>query len=152
MRYTSRIAFAALLPLLCSAPGNAKTEKVRPEKVTVSLVARSTAAHVSWGESQDVYLAEMRGAEGGAATWIKLVDEYPGTAVPLIRVAYYVQKDLALRVIRDSQCDAPLSQIPLRTAPGDAMAILAVRLSYSPMRSDLPGGAEQIPCYRNYRK
>lgn len=154
MGYRKQIAFAALLPLLCAASSQGKTEKIRPEKVNVTLVARSTASHISWGKSQDVYLAQMTDVAtvGAVPSWIKLVDEYPGMVGPLVRGVSNEPKELSLRVVRDTQCDVPLGQIPLRTAPGDSMAIMEMRLGYTPTRSDMPTATDLIPCYRTYKR
>jgi len=97
-----------------------------------------------------VYLVMIR-TPNGVPLLATLVDEYPSwqTHIPVMELTS--AEDVSLRLRRDPGCDRERADIVIRTAPGDAMAVLPQRLGYMPQlpRSVPPG--EVIPCYRVLR-
>ncbi len=131
-------------------------EKIRPIKVTVQFLAESTAVRSSWAMNQYVYLVEVvshRDYSNSGAMLARLIDEFPPYDTSGSSSAMkIVSTGAAMRIVRDASCDVAYAKMPLRTAPGDPLAILPERLGYHP---DLPravGEDEVVPCYRIVRR
>jgi hypothetical protein len=124
----------------------------RAFKAGVRFLATSTSVRSGTGENQDVYLVEItlpgRADEVGVG---RLVDEYPPyrAAIPSTTLVSAVGGTFRLR--RDRECDVTFARMPLRTFPGDPMAILADPLGYSPTLPRPVSATELLPCYRTIR-
>jgi hypothetical protein len=82
---------------------------------------------------------------------VRLIDAYPNEAPPLPFATLTSESGTLLFVKRDVQCDRPFGELLLRTAPGDAMAILPERLGYQPQMIGTPNSDNVVPCYRTLR-
>ena len=101
--------------------------------------------------NEDAYLAEFVPTTGGESVLLRLVDEYPNAMALIFEDGRRLQTGTSLRIRRDELCDLPFAGMPLRTAPGDPMAILPVRLNYKPKLANSPPPDEILPCYRPVR-
>lgn len=126
-------------------------QRVRPAKVRVRFLATSTFVRGVGGTNEDIYLAELLGADG-EPTLIRLIDEYSNLINPLDRASVTSQSGTILPVIRDPNCDLAYGQMILRTAPGDPLAILPERLGYEPQLDNTPKPDAPLPCYRTARR
>jgi hypothetical protein len=140
------LAFSILIE---TAP--AKTPHLRPQKALVRFLAASTCIRVSLGRSQDLYLVEIALHTGSEPVLARLMDEPLPYQPPLSRDILTSTTGTILRVKRDEQCDLPYGKMLLRTAPGDLMAIIPVKLHYQPQLSKTPAPDEVLPCYRTMR-
>jgi hypothetical protein len=129
----------------------ARTSHIRPFKARTHFFATSTSIRGTWGTNQDIYLAEIIPHEGSLPVLIRLIDEYLTFQVPLSVDSITSTTGTTLRIIRDVRCDIQYSQMQLRTAPGDPMAILHERLGYQPQLSRTPAPDEVLYCYRTVR-
>lgn len=146
--YAGAIVFLAVLAVTCEAERHHK----HILRTTVRFLATSTRVHSADAPNQDVYLIELTATKAGERQTIaSLVDEYPPWQAALTVRVLTAQAGVVLRLSRDTDCDIPLAQMPLRAAPGDPMAILPERLGYEPklpfaIQPDIP-----LPCYRLVR-
>jgi hypothetical protein len=121
-------------------------------KAHVHFLATSTSVHFGEGWNQDIYLIELAGrAPGGQPTLARLIDEYPSYRSALSRSTLASESGRAFRLVRDSDCDRLITQMPLRTTPGDPAAILPEKLGYSPDLSSAASHETLLPCYRLVR-
>jgi hypothetical protein len=102
------------------------------EKALVRFLATSTLFRTTRGTNEDAYLAEMKRPKKNERILVRLMDAYPNRFAPLSRAVLQSPSGTVLIVKRDIECDRPFGQILLRTAPGDPMAILPERMSYTP--------------------
>lgn len=123
----------------------------RGHKVQVRFVATSTLVRGTWGQNEDIYLAELSLSHDTESVLVRLIDAYPNEAPPLSREILMSDSGILLRVRRDSECDRPSAQMLLRTAPGDPMAILLERLEYEAPSDRKPNPERILPCYRTVR-
>lgn len=121
-------------------------------KAHTRFLATSTCIRGTWGLNLDVYLAEIVPIKGSDPVLVRLIDEYRDLDPPLSVATLTSPTGTTLQVRRDQQCDMPYGRIPLRTAPGDPMAILHERLGYQPQLSKTPDSHEVLPCYRVIRR
>ena len=121
----------------------------RAFRASVRFLATSTSVRSSMGESQDVYLVEVRFLNGSDEPSIsRLIDEYPPYRAAISLQILRSETATTIRVRRDHGCDLRLGNMPLRTAPGDPSAILPEPLGFEP---SLPRPVEKsaiLPCYR----
>jgi hypothetical protein len=120
-------------------------------KADVRFIATSTAIRGTWGNNEDVYLAEFVPNAGAEPVLFRLVDQYPNFMSPLPLDVLTSKTGTMLRITRDAQCDLPYARMSLRTAPGDQRAILRTRLNYRPQLVRTPEPDEVLPCYRTVR-
>ena len=118
----------------------------RGQKALVRFWATSTLVRGTWGLNQDIYLAELRFPKQHESVLMRLIDAYPNEWPPLSREVLVSQSGTELRIKRDSRCDLSFSRMQLRTAPGDPMAILPVRLGYSPHLQIIPSSSPLSLC------
>lgn len=122
------------------------------EKRKVLFLATSSLVRGTWGYDLDTYLAEFVPANGDERLLIHLVDDYPNFAPPLSTDVLTSSSGTVLKVKRDRQCDMPITQMKLRSAPGDPIAALPVPQSYEPLLEPRPAPEAVLPCYRIIRK
>lgn len=127
------------------------SSKSRTVRAHVRFLATSTSIRSSWAGNQDVYLSQIE-FNGSAKTLARLIDEYPSYRVALPYEVLTSASATSFRLRRDRGCDVAYGLMPLRTAPGDPMAILPEPLSFQPALSELMDPAEVIPCYRVVRR
>jgi hypothetical protein len=141
-----------VLLVLIIVSGAAGQRHAHVLKAQVHFLATSTSVHSGEGQNQDIYLIELMGsAPGGRPTFARLVDEYPSYRAALARSTLVSESSRVFRLRRDPDCDGLITQMPLRTAPGDPAAVLPERLDYRP---DLPSAVPPdtlLPCYRLVR-
>jgi hypothetical protein len=140
---------ACVLALSMTATG--KTPRVRPIKAHVHFLATSTCVRGTRGMNEDVYLAEIATQPDSDAKLVRLVDEYLNYRPALLAESLTSKEGTTLRITRDTRCDLPYSRMLLRTAPGDPMAVIPVKLSYKPQLLRTPEPDEILPCYRTAR-
>lgn len=151
----SRAASLLVPVLLMLAPVSpAFARQGKPTKMLVRFLATSTSVRISEGDSEDVYLVEVRSAKriDGAMEVARLVDRYPAYLPSLPLQTLRSTSGTVLHLVRDATCDTVTGQMPIRTAPGDPEAILPERLGY---HVDLPAGygpGADLPCYRLVRR
>ena len=125
----------------------------RTVRANVRFLATSSSVRSDWGGNEDIYLAEIEfngtAREIGLA-W--LIDEYPPYRVSIPASVLTSASANHFRLARDRSCDLALGLMPLRTAPGDPMAILPEPLHFQPDLPEPVGPAEVIPCYRVIRR
>jgi len=141
---------AVIALLVLSGIASAKTRQPRPVKAQVRFLATSQSIRGTWGANEDVYLAEIA-VSVGDKTLVRLIDKYPNLRSPLSTDSLTSTSGTILLLRRDTQCDMPFGKIQLRTAPGDRMAILPVKLKYQPQLLKNPEPNEILPCYRTVR-
>jgi hypothetical protein len=134
-----------------STIGTAASGRSHNLKAQVHFVAASTSVHSGLGTSQDVYLVEMTPHGYDETILARLIDEYPPYRVRLSHEILISVEGATLRIRRDPTCDAAFALMPLRTAPGDPMAILPERLGFQPKLLNPIGPDEVLPCYRTVR-
>jgi hypothetical protein len=118
------------------------------KKTKVRVLATSTLIRNTWGSNEDTYLAELLFDRNDESILVRLIDSYPNEAPPLSRAALTSSAGTILRVKRDQGCDLPYSRLQLRSAPGNSMAMLPVKLSYQPKMDRAPAPESILPCYR----
>jgi hypothetical protein len=119
----------------------------------VHFLATSTSLRSSIGESQDVYLAEIElPHSGGEIILARLLDEYPPYRIGIPPQVLGADKSHHIRLRRDRSCDRSYGIMPIRTAPGNPMAILPERLGFQPVLPRDVNPTEILPCYRTVRK
>lgn len=121
------------------------------QKARVRFLATSTLIRGTFGQNEDTYLAQVFNARGEESYLIRLVDAYPNEAPPLSVAMLTSDSGTLLRIQRDLRCDRLYGEMPLRTAPGDPMALLLERLSYQPRMEHVPQPESLLPCYRAVR-
>jgi len=150
-RLFAKVGMIVLLAGVSSSPLKAWPHK-HGHKVQVRFLATSTLVRGTWAQNEDTYLAELNLSHGTESVLVRLVDAYPNEAPPLSREVLTSQSGTALRVNRDAECDRPFGEMPLRTAPGDPMAILLEPLSYHPPLHWTPATGMILPCYQILRR
>lgn len=148
---TVRLA-GIVIALVLSANVAGAWHRKRGEKVQIHFLATSTLIRNTWGQNEDTYLAQLLFPKQNEAVLVRLVDVYPNEWPPISRDVLISQSATPIRVKRDSGCDLPFSQMLLRTAPGDPLAILPERLRYVPVMDKMPAMGKNIPCYRILRR
>jgi hypothetical protein len=137
------------LIIVCGAAGQ-RHEHVL--KAHVHFLATSTSVHFGEGQSQDIYLIELAAnTPGGQPTLARLVDEYPSSGSAFSAGILRSSIGTTLRLRRDFDCDITLSQMPIRTAPGDPLAALPVALGFQPALMATATPDDVLPCYRTAR-
>lgn len=117
----------------------------------VRFLATSTITRNSFGENHDVYLIEIDGQDESGATLARLEDIYPPYRNALPETILKSSRWGRLKIIRDQSCDVAFGAMPLRTAPGDPIAILPKRLGFHPHMAKAPDPNDVLPCYRTAR-
>jgi hypothetical protein len=145
-----RVAVVVTFSIL-SGIAAAKTPRIRPLKAHVHFFATGACVRGTLGGNQDTYLAEIVPQSGADPVLARLIDEFLTYQSPISVEALTVPDGTILRIRRDTQCDLPYGQIPLRTAPGDPMAIVRAKLHYQPHLVRTPTQDEVLPCYRTVR-
>jgi hypothetical protein len=138
----------ALLTLLLTI--TAQAYPGRASKMHVHFLATSTSVREHLGQSQDVYLIEIT-TENDGPVLARLVDQYPPYGAPLSSEVLTSSTGTTLKITRDRMCDIGFAQMPLRTAPGDPMAILAESLGFRPRLARAIAPSEVLPCYRTVK-
>jgi hypothetical protein len=139
---------AAMLPPLAAA----RAARLHPLVMRVHFLANSVSVRSGYYESEDVYLAEVLLAKRrDPAVLARLVDDYAPYLGPMrpeiLRAAHHTK----LRLLRDSSCDIAFGDMPLRTEPGDMLAILPIQLEYRPQLPEVVRPEQILPCYRIVR-
>jgi hypothetical protein len=101
-------------------------------KTHIHFLATSTSFRSSLARGQDVYLVELTARAGGEPVLARLIDEYPAYRAPLSLETLTTATGAIPKVRRDTTCDIAFGALPLRTEPGDPMAILPERLGFQP--------------------
>lgn len=143
------ILYTAVSLMLAALAMDATADRLHLPRAHVTFLATGTSVHGSLGESQDVYLIEITEGESDQPVLARLIDEYPPdrSALP----PETVTSGGTLKVRRDRRCDIAIAQMPIRTAPGDPMAILPERLGFKPHLPRKVAASEVLPCYRTAR-
>lgn len=148
-----------VLPLLVVAlvgPHSAHASppsKARTINAGVKFLATSSSVRSSWAGNVDIYLAELRlGGRPAENTLAWLIDEYPSGRSGISTDILTATDITMFRLHRDRGCDAAFGSMPLRTAPGDPMAILPEPLSFYPVLPEPTPPQSIVPCYRIVRR
>ncbi|HTW80610.1 MAG TPA: hypothetical protein VME23_13775 [Terracidiphilus sp.] len=151
-----KTTFALMLTVVIASPLSVRA--IRPSKnpmlkAQVRFLATSTSIHAGIGRRQDVYLVEIElpGFRGQSAL-ARLIDDYPPYRVAIPREQLTSELPVNARVRRDRTCDLSFALIPLRTPPGDPMAILPEPLGFEPTLPRPVAPDELLPCYRTVRR
>ncbi|MGB9144547.1 MAG: hypothetical protein WCC14_01880 [Acidobacteriaceae bacterium] len=124
-----------------------------PVEARVRFLATSTSMRSTYAGDEDVYLAEVVISEKtDDGLLVRLVDDYPEYRRPISSEILQAAHFTRFRLLRDTNCDIAFTDMPLRTAPGDPMAILPVKLTYRPKLPDAVQPEEILPCYRIVRR
>jgi hypothetical protein len=127
--------------------------KARTIKAGVKFLATSSSVRSGWAGNMDIYLAELRlGASPTENTLAWLIDEYPSGRSGISTDILTAADITVLRLHRDRGCDTAFGSMPLRTAPGNPMAILPEPLSFHPVLPDPTPPQSILPCYRIVRR
>lgn len=118
----------------------------------VRFLATSTSVHDGDGQWEDVYLAAVLPASSSGGFLVRLVDDYPSYRASLPREELTSGAVVALRLRRDPGCDRPYGEIPLRTAPGEPLAVFPARLGFQPALPNPVEPSQILPCYRTVRR
>lgn len=149
---SSRFGIAQVMFMaLFSGITTAKTDRPRPVKAQVRFLATSSCIRGTWGSNQDVYLTEIVLHAGSEPVLARLMDEFLPFQLPLSVDSLTSTAGTILRIRRDEQCDMPYAKMQFRTAPGDPMAIIPIKLHYEPILPRTPAPDEVLPCYRIVR-
>lgn len=133
-----------------SAPA-IKRSQSRIVRARVRFLATSSTVRSRWGGNEDIYLAEIQFSGAARETSLAwLVDEYPPYRVS-IPAAALTSASTVFRLKRDRGCDVAYGLMPLRTAPGDPMAIFPGLLSFRPILPEQIEPSDIIPCYQVVR-
>lgn len=151
LRFFAQIAVVVSVAVVATSPLNAWPHK-HGQRAQVRFLATSTLIRGTWGQNEDTYLAQMILPRQNEAVLVRLVDAYPNETPPLSRAVLISDSGTVLRVQRDEGCDRRFGEFPLRTAPGDPMAILLEPLSYRPHLDHSPQPESLLPCYRTVRQ
>jgi hypothetical protein len=150
-RIQVRITF--LLTAVFAQPSPIIAHSVIPaEKAQVRFPATGAPIRNARHWKDDTYLAELNFPHSNESILIRLIDACPSEAPPISREVFESDAGAVLPVRRDAECDRPFGQILLRTAPGDPMAILPVKLEYQPLLSETIGPNSVLRCYRTVRR
>lgn len=138
------------IPLLLSATlsGTAATKHPPLLKATVRFLATSTSIRGIWGPSQDVYLIELFLRGSDQPVLARLMDDNPEYHEIFLAKRLTSATGTTLKVWRDQTCDIAFDRMPLRTPPGDLLAILPERLGYQPKLWRPVQPDEILPCYQ----
>lgn len=147
----ARIVLMAMVIFTFATPGGAWPHK-QEQKARVRFLATSTLIRGTWGQNEDTYLAQLDFRRNDEKVLVRLMDAYPNETPPLSMDALKSDAGTVLRVLRDRQCDRPYGEMPLRTAPGDPMAILLEPLRYRPHLDAIPEPSAILLCYRTVRQ
>jgi hypothetical protein len=150
-RFYVRLTILSLLIIVTCSTAFAWTHK-KGQKARVTFLATSTLIRGTFGPNEDTYLAELSLDKDSEHVLIRLIDAYPNEAPPLSQQDLIAPSGITLRVRRDFECDRPYGQMIIRTAPGDPMAILPVRLEFQPQLERVPSSNARLPCYRIARR
>lgn len=139
----------ALLAMLAASANIAAARDHRQvQRLRVRFLATGSEIHGTWGMNEDDFLASKVSRDGTEGQLIFLVDEYVSGTLSLSRDVLTSESGTVLRLKRDTMCDRPFGQIPLRAAPGDPLAILPISLQYDPQLPKPPDSNEVIACFR----
>ena len=112
----------------------------KPLKATVQILAISSSSRQSFAGNQDVYLADVE-LKDGSHQFARLIDQYPGFALPIRTSLLNTRPLLTLQVTREPECDIRGAQIYLAQS-GSAIFNGSVRDSLE-SRVD-----QVVPCFR----
>jgi hypothetical protein len=122
-------------------------------KGRIRFLATTTSIRSSWAGNQDIYLATIQfQGRGDEAALARVIDEYPSYRVAIPSEVLASSSSTSFRLRRDRSCDVAYGLMSIRTAPGDAMAILPEPFSFRPALSEAVQPADIIPCYRIVRR
>jgi hypothetical protein len=121
----------------------------RDVRAHVRFLATSTSIRLEFAESEDVYLVELvLPHRNGGATLARLIDRYPEYRTSLPADILESSIGRTVRIRRDSACDISFQAMPLRTAPGDPLAVLPEKLGFAPPLPRSVAPKEILPCFR----
>jgi len=152
---SGRIYRAMLIGALAFASPKMRAASPRPHPVVakVRFLATSTSTRSTYAGSEDVYLAEVAfPGRTDDELPVRLIDDYPEYRGPIGPDVLQATHFTRFRLLRDATCDIALADMPLRTAPGDPMAILPVELHYQPELPHPVQSQQILPCYRIVRR
>lgn len=149
---SSRFGIALVMSVaFFSGIATAKTDGPGPVKAQVHFLATSATIRGGTGSSLDIYLVDISLNAGSDPFLARLIDEPLTYQLPIPVSQLTSAAGTKLKIRRDPQCDMPYAKMPLRTAPGDPMAIMLVKLHYQPQLLKTPAPDEVLPCYRTVR-
>jgi hypothetical protein len=132
------IALAAVGEAFASAQNPAYELRAKRQRSAVGILAISTSVHQGSG-NQEVYLADVV-HEGNMHQLAKLVDTYPSSGRPVLRLILAERHLLQMTLIRNPECDSTGQSFFLGT--GDANIFDAETRRILQDRS-----SETIPCF-----
>lgn len=137
------IAAAVSVVCTCTAWGvrpSAFGNQSRPLKASVQILAISSSSRQSFAGNQDVYLADVQ-LKDGSHQFARLIDQYPGFALP-IRTSLLNDRTLfTLQVTREPECDIRGAQIYLAQSSS--------AIFNGGVRDSLQTRADQVvPCFK----
>jgi hypothetical protein len=98
------VAFAVVGESFVSAQNPAYDFRVKPQTYAVGILAISTSVHQGSG-NQEVYLADVS-HKGNTHQLAKLVDTYPSSGRPILRLVLAERHLLQMTLIRNPECDS----------------------------------------------
>ena len=112
----------------------------KPLKATVQILAISSSSRQSFAGNQDVYLADVE-LKDGSHRFARLIDQYPGFALPIRTSLLNNRTLLTLQVTREPECDVRGAQIYLAQSSS--------AIFNGSVRDSLGSRVDQvIPCFR----
>lgn len=146
-----RFLLLSLVLIAVGGHGAAARSRTHPLRVQVRFLATSTLYRTTWGMNEDNYLADLMSPKNSQPLLARLVDEYSNWAPPIPATILRSESGTLFKLMRDPLCDIPYAKMPLRTAPGDMMALLRETLDYRPNLAKMPDPNATLPCYRTVR-
>lgn len=123
--------------------------RIHPKKARVRFIATSSLYRTTWGMNEDIYLGELTFTKReNEQVFARVINQYSNWEPPIPAAVLKSESGMPLYLLRDANCDVPYAQMPLRTAPGDPMAVMQERLSYQPRLKNAPAPGDVLPCYR----
>ena len=140
-----KVLIAAAVSTVCTCTAwavrpSAFGNQSKPLKASVQILAISSSSRQSFAGNQDVYLADVQ-LKDGSHRFARLVDQYPGFALPIRTSLLNDRTVFALQLTREPECDVRGAQIYLAQR-NDAIFNGTVRDSLQ-SRAD-----EVVPCFK----
>ncbi len=111
-----------------------------PMPASVRILAVSSSSRQSFAGNRDVYLADVQ-VKKGEHHFARLIDQYPGFALPIRHDLLQDRTPLTMKVMREPECDEPGAKVFL--PPGNAVVY------DGGVRETLANhAADAIPCYK----
>lgn len=143
MKLLTASAALVLSATLTAQTGPVFNDNAKPQHVTVSILALSSATHNGYSGSQDIYIADVE-TKKGTHEFVKLVDIYEGYGYPIRRSLLTNRAVFKMDVIRQTGCDMRGSELFL---PAEAQIYDASTPDTLRAHAD-----DIIPCYRTVHK